>query len=407
MRRSAGVKQKKNTWRWVTAIVLGVIIGAVVGYAGGIGVRMLRVTNTSMKEMVTPPFGGRRFIRILALGEDNTHKSKSTGRGLSDTILVVAVDLDNKIVRGISIPRDTRIEIADKGFQKINAAYSIGGSELATEAAQAVLGVDIDYYVQTDIAGLKNIVDLIGGVGIEVEKNMRYTDRRGGLYINLKKGYRHLDGDKALQYVRFRHDALGDITRIQRQQKFLRAIARHMLEPKNIMRAPGIVSEIYEKGYVHTNLNLKDLKSLIELARDIPPDQMEMETVPGAPENISGISYWIADMQETYDLVAKLLVPGGVGTAPSVEVLNGSGTAGLARQVADQLQSSGYRVTSTGNAPGFDYERSQIIVRADMTDRAQQIMQVIGTADIKTADDSAGESRTADITVIIGKNYRQ
>lgn len=407
MRRSGGVRRKKNTWRWVTAIVLGAIIGTVIGYAGSIGAKMLRVTNTSVKEMASPPFGGKRFVRILALGEDNTHKSKSTGRGLSDTILVVAVDLDSKAVRGISIPRDTRIEIAGKGFQKINAAYSIGGHELAMEAAEAVLGVGIDYYIQTDIAGLKNIVDLIGGVGIEVEKDMRYTDRRGGLYINLKKGYRHLDGDKALQYVRFRHDTLGDISRIQRQQKFLRAIARHMLEPKNIVQAPKVVSEIYEKGYVHTNLNLKDMKSLIELARDIPPDQMEMDTVPGTPENIDGISYWIADMQKTYDLVAKMLLPGGGGLAPSVEVLNGSGMAGIARQVADRLQSSGYRVTSTGNATSFDYERSQIIVRADMADRAQQITQLIGTADIKTINDSAGESKTADITVIIGRNYRQ
>lgn len=403
MQRPAGARRKRYIWRWVTSIVLGVIIGTVVG----IGLNMLNVTNTTVKQMVEPPFGGRRFVRILALGEDNTHKSKTTGRGLSDTILVVAIDMDNKTVRGLSIPRDTRIEVADKGAQKINAAYAIGGDELATEAAQAVLGVQIDYYIKTDIAGLKNIVDLIGGVGIDVEKNMHYTDRRGGLYINLKKGYRHLDGDKALQYVRFRHDTMGDITRIQRQQKFLRAIARHMLQPKNIVHAPGIVSEIYEKGYIETNLNLKDMKSLIELARDVPPDQMEMDTVPGVPENIGGVSYWIADMEKTSELVAKLLVSGGVGMAPSVEVLNGSGTAGLAKQVADQLQASGYRITSTGNAPGFDYERSQIIVRADMADRAEQIAQLIGTADIKTSEDSESTSDSADITIIIGKNYRQ
>ncbi|MEN6371596.1 MAG: LCP family protein [Armatimonadota bacterium] len=403
MQKPADGKQKRRIWPWIISIVLG----AAIGYGGARGLLMLRAAHTSVTQMMKPPFNGQKFVRILALGEDNTHKSSATGRGLSDTILVVAVDMDKKTVRGLSVPRDTMIEIPGHGTRKINAAYSIGGPELAVNTVQGVLGVKIDYYMQTDIAGLKNIVDLIGGVGIDVEKNMHYTDRRGGLYINLRKGYRHLNGDQALQYVRFRHDKLGDITRIQRQQKFLRAIARHMLEPRNLVHAPAVVGEIYEKGYVKTNLNLKDLKALIELARDIPPDKMEMEMASGAPQNIDGASYWVIDTIKTSEQVAKLLLPGGGNLAPSVEVLNGSGTAGLAKQVSDQLQTLGYRVISTGNANGFNYERSQITARAGMEDKAREIAPLIGNAEVKTAADSESTSGSADITVIIGKNYKQ
>lgn len=405
MARVRPVKRTSGAWKWAIVVILGVAIGVL----AGTGYKLLNVSNTTVGQMLRPPFGGKRFIRILVLGEDNTHKSKTTGRGLSDTIMVAAVDMDTKSVRAISIPRDTRIEISDHGAQKINAAFPIGGPELTIQAVQSILGVGVDYYIKTDIAGLKNIVDLVGGVGIEVEKNMRYRDRRGGLYINLKKGYRHLDGDKALQYVRFRHDALGDITRIQRQQKFLRALARQMLAPGNWVHLPGLVDQIYSKGYVATNLNLKDMEALSKLARDVPPDQMEMETAPGAPENISGISYYIVDLEKTSELAIRLLQPspaGGSGAVARVEVLNGSGIYGLAKAAADRLQQSGYTVTSTGNAPSFDYASSQIIVHNEKAS-AVEIAQLVGASDIRTDDAGKAATDGVDITVIIGKDYRQ
>jgi hypothetical protein len=266
--------------------------------------------------------------------------------------------------------------------------------------------VSVDYYIKTDIAGLKDIVDLVGGVGIDVEKNMRYTDRRGGLYIDLKKGYRHLDGDKALQYVRFRHDALGDITRIQRQQKFLRALARQMLSARNMMRLRPVVERIYEKGYVQTDMQLPDLMALAKLARDIPPDEMEMETVPTVSHGINGVSYQEADLEKTAEIVDRLLRPGHA-VITKVAILNGSGTSGLAKQVADLLERSGYKVTSTGNAERFDYEESQVIVHKAVADSADKIAELIGSADIKRGDSTIAATDGEDITVIIGKNYKQ
>jgi len=401
MQVSRPVRRRSGVWHWVLVVVIGVLIGSL----GGYGYNLLRMSKTTVGEMLRPAFGGRTFIRILVLGEDNTNKLRTTGRGLSDTIMLAAVDLDTKTVRAVSIPRDTRVEISGHGPQKINAAYALGGPELAIQAAKAVLGVDeIDYYIKTDIAGLKSIVDLVGGVGIEVEKDMRYRDRRGGLYINLRKGYRHLSGDQALQYVRFRHDVMGDISRIQRQQKFLRALARQVLSPGNWLRLPSVINEVYSKRYVDTDLNLKDMKALAGLARDVPPDQMEMETAPGEPHNIGGISYWIVDPVRTAGVVQRLLSP-SQGAAAKVEVLNGSGIAGLAKEVADRLEQSGYRVTSTGNAPRFDYASSQIIVHNRGADGGVQIAKLIGCTDIRNEPAGAGTAG-ADVTVIVGRDCR-
>ncbi|HOK53922.1 MAG TPA: LCP family protein [Armatimonadota bacterium] len=401
------VRRRSKVWLWIIVVIAGIIAGVI----GGLAYRFFSITNTTPLDFVQKPFGGQRIIRILALGEDNTHKSSKTGRGLSDTIMVAAVDLDAKTVRAISIPRDTRVEVAGHGIEKINTCYSIGGPELAIEAAQAVLGVPVDYYIKTDISGLKEIVDLVGGVGIEVEKNMYYRDRRGGLYINLKKGYRHLNGDQALQYVRYRRDVMGDITRIQRQQKFLRALARHSLQKENWAKLPSIATEIYENKYVETNMNLKDIKALVELARDIPPDQMEMETVPGTPQTISGVSYWIPDLEKTAELVDMLLEPSSTHTAKTpnakVEVLNGSGISGVAKEVADQLEKYGYVITNTGNASRFNYDSSQIIVHNGKVDGADRLAQLIGCTKIRTLDASAGSHDGPDITVIVGKDYRQ
>lgn len=403
MRR--GIKRRRSV-----ASIITILLVAVSGIALGIGAasflsKMLNVTNTSLGQLVSPAFGGRKLIRVLVLGEDETARNRKNGRGLSDTILIAAVDLDKKSVRAISIPRDSRIDIPGHGMQKINSAFTFGGPELTRQMAEQLLGVQIDYYVKTNIGGLKNIVDAVGGVGIDVEKDMFYTDRRGGLYIRLKKGYRHLDGERALQYVRFRHDRLGDISRIERQQKFLRAVARQMLAVRNLPKLPGIITQIYENKWVETNMSAKDLKSLAEITRDVRPDQMQMGMVPGVPENIGGISYWIVDQEKMREEVAKLLYfSDPTGKQVKVEVLNGSGISGVAQDVADKLRQEGYTVTGTRNAGNFDYNSSQIIVRKGALDGIQKMTRVLNCTNV--SEENGSNTTSVDVTVIVGKDYR-
>ena len=284
-------------------------IGALLGYYFP-GISFIR----RVQEVYEPPFGGKTIVRILVLGEDNTGGTKSKPRGLSDTIMLVSIDTSTNRIAALSIPRDTRVDLDGYGGQcKINASHVFGGPTLTEMAVEQLVGIKADYYIKTNVEGFKRSVDILGGVEMDVEKDMRYRDRRGGLYINLRKGPQLLDGEKAMQYVRFRHDVMGDITRIQRQQKFLKALAQKALSPVNLPKLPRIIRTI--RSNVKTDLTLRDMLELAKLSRKADINQVRMETLPGVPQNIGGASYWICDPGQTAQVVQDLFfTPASVGT---------------------------------------------------------------------------------------------
>lgn len=228
---------------------------------------------------------------------------------------------------------------------------------------------------------------------------MRYTDRHGGLYINLKKGLQTLDGDGAMQYVRFRHDAMGDITRIQRQQKFLKALAKKALEPGNLPRLPRTVDAVLKN--IKTDMNPKDLLYLAKFASDLDFDGVEMATLPGTPDTIGGISYWVADPVKTAEVVRDVFFPSDA-SLPTVTVLNGSGVAGAAANAAEVLKQRGYEVKSVGNAERFDYDSSEVINHHGSDEGAQQIAALVNSQVVRQEQD---ESAPADVTVIVGRDF--
>lgn len=371
--------------------------------AGGAALRVVsgKFHMTPKQIVLDRPFGGRDVVSILVLGEDETFSKDPNTFGRSDTILIGAVDLKNKRIRGISIPRDTRVQIPGrKGYEKINAAYAHGGAMLTAQTVANLLGVPVDYYIKTNIAGLKDVVDILGGVEIDVEKDMRYTDRRGGLYINLKKGYRHLDGDKALQYVRFRHDRMGDLTRIERQQKFLRALGRRMSATENWAKLPQAVDDIMSR--VETTMTAKDLVTLARLSKDIPPEEVEMVTLPGVPGNIGRLSYYLADTDMIGPTVAEMLrfQP----PKPTVAVLNGSGTAGAAERFAELLRAAGYRVTKTANASRRDYPECMVLAANPTSAETRAIAEMLNCEPLPAGPDAV-EKADAAVVVVVGRNY--
>ena len=150
---------------------------------------------------------------IVVMGVDE--RSDDVGR--SDTLFVVMFDSSNKSASLLSVPRDTRVRIEGHGWDKINHAYAYGGRELTQKTVEELLGIKINNYVMVDFKGFTGLVDAIGGIDIDVEKDMYYHDTWDGFTVDLKKGRQHLDGKTAIQYVRFR-DEEGDIGRIRRQQ---------------------------------------------------------------------------------------------------------------------------------------------------------------------------------------------
>lgn len=275
---------------WLRRVVWGVLaLAAIVGAAlagAMLGYNQYASKPVTMQELVTPAFEGMPKIRILALGVDQES-------GNTDTIIVATVDFEKKAVYALSIPRDTRADIPGHRTFKINAAYAWGGLETAKQTVENLLGITIDRVVLVRLEGFKRIVDLLGGVEIDIEKDMHYVDRKQKLYIHLKKGYRLLDGEKAMQYVRFRHDPLGDLGRIQRQQKFLKALAAKMFQWQEIDKLPELTRQIMEQ--IETDMTTREVLHLARFGKDLPPERIFMGVLPGQPQNIDGLSYYIPD----------------------------------------------------------------------------------------------------------------
>ncbi|ATW24242.1 LCP family protein [Candidatus Formimonas warabiya] len=237
-------------------------------------------------------------INILLLGTDEKLGTNSR----TDTIILASLDTKEKKISLLSIPRDTRVNIPGFGENKVNAANQLGGIELAKETISNLIKVPIDYYVVTNFDGFSAIVDTLGGVEIDVEQNMKYHVYDGD--IDLKKGLQRLDGEKALQYVRFRHDKLGDISRTQRQQKFLAALAKEMMQAKNIIKLPVLIPELNKA--VETDLKITDMIGLAKDYHNYDVSSITVQTLPGNFVNINGGSYWFVDAEKAHQVVLEV-----------------------------------------------------------------------------------------------------
>jgi LCP family protein required for cell wall assembly len=197
-------------------------------------------------------------------------------------MIVVSIEPNTKKALLISILRDTYVKIPGHSLDRINAAIALGGPTLAMKTVSNLLDIPIQYYVYMDFKGFIGVVDALGGVNIEVEKDMDYEDAEDDhVYdIHLKKGLQEMNGKTALQYVRFRHDAMSDFTRSERQRKFLSAISEKMQTTSGILKLPKILAAI--DPYIDTNIDsfsdklklgslILEAKSSVFVGIQIPP----------------------------------------------------------------------------------------------------------------------------------------
>ena len=244
------------------------------------------------------PEEGKINVLILGLDKDGYR---------TDTIIVASYDLENNTVNMLSIPRDTRMYVG-KHYQKINCAYAIKedgkmkGVSGTIEAVNRLTGIDIHHYVVFECNTFREVIDALGGVDFDVPQNMNYDDPVQNLHIHLKKGFQHLDGDKAEQLVRFRKYPTGDIKRVEVQQDFVKAIATQKINVAIIGKLPELFKVWKENikmsftagDVVRYSGNLLGLKS----------ENIKAYLLPGAADGTHyGASYWIADMDEVKTLV--------------------------------------------------------------------------------------------------------
>ncbi len=269
-------------------------------------VNLTQSKTTKEKAEFTLPFGPRKQ-NILLLGVDSNGDESDLWEGTrTDTIVLLNIDPKSKTLNAISIPRDSKVYLpGDLGIQKINAAHAIGGVKTTIKTVEDTLGVKVDRYIMVHDEAVMKIVEAMGGIDIYVEKNMTYHDYAGKLHINLKKGQQHLNPEQVVGYLRFRHDAMGDIGRAQRQQWLLRGVLEQMQEPKTIAKIPQILS--IAKQYVKTDMSLYEMSQYAAIAKHFNVDSIEIATLPGAPNKKGYTSYWILDPEKTQEVVNRLI----------------------------------------------------------------------------------------------------
>lgn len=240
----------------------------------------------------------QRRLNIMLIGVDQRENEPSR----SDTLMLAMVDLKDKAIDVISIPRDTRVKIEGVAHRtKINHAHTNGGPDLTRKAVEQLLGVPVHNYIETNFQGFENIIDHIGGVDLDVEKRMYYPAED----IDLRKGQQHLNGHDALGYVRYRSDGKGDIPRIERQHKFLKVLADQILRPSTILKLPQITREIHSN--VNTDMSIQDLLVLGGEFKNINSQKIRFFNIPGKPDYIGGGSYFVVDEEELKSLMDDIL----------------------------------------------------------------------------------------------------
>lgn len=257
-------------------------------------------SNVSTSESATEKVRGNH-INFLILATDK-------GGLLTDTIMFASFDKNRKLINIMSLPRDTRVQTKNGGHVKLNAIYGLGKEgkrqDYVIEKVNEILGLPIHYYLVIDPAGFRNVIDILGGVEIDVPMRMYYYDPTQNLKIDLQKGLQVLDGKKAEQFCRFRSGyASADLGRIDAQQMFIKELFKQKLKPKYILKAKSIFKEISEN--IDTNIKLGDITKFIPILNAMTSDSIETYTLPGEPRMYGDASFYSYDREEIDALISE------------------------------------------------------------------------------------------------------
>ncbi|NJR68658.1 MAG: LCP family protein [Synechococcales cyanobacterium CRU_2_2] len=252
------------------------------------------------------------------------HAMVNSFEGLSDAILLLRFDPRQQKLSLLSIPRDTRTNVPGFGEAKINEANLEGGPALAAQTVSDLLnGVGIDRYVRVNVQAIEKLIDALGGVEVYVPHDMKYQDDSQHLYINLKQGQQHLDGDKAMQFLRFRYDDKGDIGRVQRQQMLMRAFIEQALTPTSMTRLPKVLKIV--RSHIDTNLSVEELFALVNFASRTQRSDVQMLMVPGSfssPEEYQA-SFWLPDYEKLEQITTQYLGVSSLARRPNRQTYAG------------------------------------------------------------------------------------
>lgn len=343
-----------------------------------------------------------------------------SSQNLTDTIMVAKYNPQTQKAYLVSIPRDTFVGDSKNSAtagDKVNSLYQGKYPEKTLAAVNKITGLNIKNYVVVDTEALKALVDAIGGVYFDVPIDMKYTDKKQDLYIDLKKGYQLLDGNKAEQVVRFRHNQDGttysaeygdnDMGRMKTQRNFLKAIIKKTLSLGNITKIKEFLD--ISKKYVKTNMSFDLLKKYIPCAVNFDIDNLETGSLPGSPEKCNKVWLFVHNSKKVTEYFNELN-QNLLGDSNSekedvseikIELLNGSGKSSNLTKITKLLKDSGYVVSKVGNTNSTS--KTSIINKNNVSNKVlNNIKEIIGAGNITT---TTSESQV-DLTIIIGKDIK-
>lgn len=229
---------------------------------------------------VNPAFDG--YTNVLVMGVDDGVDAIGAGTQRADTVVVVSLNNSTGEVRFINLPADTWTKVpASTAQNKLKNIYEMGGAPLMTRSVNELLGISIHQYITVDMSAFAELIDALGGIDLYVEKNMDYDDPDGNISIHLKQGYQHLDGSQALAYLRFRSDDMGDIGRVERQQRFERALYEQAVSLDTVPKLPRIAEILKTKVTMSTEIF--DAAHLANVLRHLQTSDPLTVMLPGTP----------------------------------------------------------------------------------------------------------------------------
>ena len=375
-----------------------------------------------------PPGGA---MTVLLIGSDSRKdltpaeraqfgSAQDVGGERSDVMMLLRVDPKAAKAAILSIPRDLWVTLPKNRQSKINSAFEGGPDELIATIHSA-LGIPIDHYAEVDFNGFRQIINVVGGVDFYFPAPAR--DKETGLDIRTA-GCITLDGAGSLKLVRSRHytyregnrwieDPTGDLGRIQRQQDFIRRVLRKVSKVRNPLTLNQLISKGASNLTVDKRLSTDDMLKIGRRFHSLSPEAVDMETLPTTAAGRGGQSVLLLKRPDADSVIASFLgaerpaqtggpLPPVVPNTIRVRVLNGTGSAGQASDVASSLAQANFNVAGTGDADSFRYIQSVVRYGPGQLAKAQLLQPYIGGGAQLRADNTI---KGLDLVLVTGADF--
>jgi len=391
--------KKRSSLLGRSLIVLGIII-ILIGL--GLATKVILAVNSTnassgekislfeqIKHLITNPdkqipgeVSDRINILLIGIGGPG-HE----GAYLSDTIILASIKPSTEDVAMLSIPRDLLVEIPNYGWRKINNAlafgkqdnYPGGGEALLSSIVSSITSLPIHYYIRIDFEGFRKIIDDLDGIDIYIDTSFtdyQYPDYSYGYQtISFRQGEEHMNGERALQFVRSRHGTNGegsDFARSKRQQKVLLALKEKAISFNTLINPASIISALDNLGnHNKTNMEIWEIIKLSKIFKNINQDQIVTHVLDNDPEGLLQArtttegAYVLepkaGDFSEIQSIARNIFQANPIiKERAKIAIQNGTTESGLAKKISEQLAELNYSIVDISNAPSQDYQKTII-----------------------------------------------